>query len=243
MPYGRRGRRSATTRSRYRRPARRAYRARYRARTRRTRRAKRTRWEIPIRPRKFVKIAYADTGYTAVLGSSGGYINSYVFRGNGAYDPDYAGIGVQPYAWDQLCPGLFNHYRVAASSIRMHINVPQAATDVKIFVVPWRNTAAQYTDAADLRQMPRCKQIVVNGQLGTMRGHNLSHYCSTRAIFPELPRNDDTLSSSYNNVPYSQWYWLIYFDTTSQVQTTTIVFDIEIKYYTVLEMTESVNES
>lgn len=159
------------------------------------------------------------------------------------YDADYSGSGVQPYGWDQLCPGLYNRYRVAASSIRVHINVPQTATDIKVFLIPWRSTGLTYYDAADMRQIPRSKQIVVNGQIGSMRGHNIRHYCTTRRMFPELSPKDDTLSASYSTVPSSQWYWLIYFDTTSQTQVVTVVFDVELVFYADLEMTENVNES
>lgn len=54
------------------------------------------------------------------MASTLGILNEYLFRANSVYDPNYTGIGHQPYMFDQ-CAAFFNHYDVLSSTIKITV--------------------------------------------------------------------------------------------------------------------------
>jgi len=64
-------------------------------------------------PVAYVKMKYSTT---ISLDAATGSVNSYIFRANSIFDPDYSGTGHQPSLHD-LYQGLYNHYEVLNSRI------------------------------------------------------------------------------------------------------------------------------
>lgn len=71
---------------------------------------------LNVIPRSLVKkFRYVTDINIDPVGS--GVMQSYIFRANSMYDPDYSGTGHQPYGYDQYVPTLYNHSTVVGSKI------------------------------------------------------------------------------------------------------------------------------
>lgn len=243
MPYGRR-----RLHSRY--PRRTSTRARGPSRS--TRRFKgrrsshrrvRTRWQKAVVNTRPTKFTYVDDHFSDSCLS-----NSYTcrsFRGNSCFDPDFTGVGVQPYAWDNFtgASGLFTMYNCLASKISVYFSNTTNNTRLRVLIVPSRTDAANlpYSDPSDISAMPYCRQLVYNAMDGS-RGTKLSAYCSTRKLFPDFNTKDNTFSSLYSASPATQWYWCIFiWDEDSSAAD--LVFDFKIKYYCIMTRNSNMNES
>ena len=233
MPGFYRRRRYTVRRSRGRRPKRAQ---RFTARRKLARRARRpSLYKNPIPVSRYIKFKFASAAYELTPPGTGVFIATHVFRGNSLYDPDVTGIGVQPYGYDQLTGaggvGIFSHYCVYSSKIRIHI-VPSSTsiTGLKFHVIPSRNSTLSSTDPADLRQMPYCKTICWSGGDGSKKT-NISNYCSSRRMYSTMTPENETFTAAYNANPYSQWYWHVILDEQTLMGTTKVYFDVEIIYY------------
>lgn len=245
MPGFYRRRRYTVRRSRGRRPKRAQ---RSTARRRLARRARRpSLYKNPIPVSRYIKFKFADTAYELTPPGTGIFTATYVFRGNSLFDPDVTGIGVQPYGYDQLTGaggvGIFSHYCVYSSKIRVHI-VPSSTSVVglKFHIIPSRNSTLVSTDPADLRQMPYCKTICWSGGDGS-RKTNISNYCSSRRMYSTMTPENETFTAAYNANPYSQWYWHVILDEQTLMGTTKVYFDVEIIYYAKMLRSNYLDES
>lgn len=174
-----------------------------------------------------------------------------MFRGNSCYDPDYTGVGIQPYGWDQQTGpagnGLFNRYRVYASSITVYFH-DTAGFPVKFVLVPSPTPTPVANGSDDIARMPYAKQNLIRTSTDTTNMLKTKHYCSSKMLFP-LPKNPENLSCDYNDNPAAtaQWFWYLCFDSyttqSSQGGTCTILYDVKITYYTKLYRNQNVQES
>lgn len=240
MPYGRR-RRTSIRRARrtIKKPARTIRRRTIRKRY--ARRSLRTKWPTPLVPFARRCFRYNDTGFSGATATPG-YVYWYVFRGNSLYDPDYTGIGVQPYGYDQLT-GLFGKFRVAGSKIKIWTRTKTTEqAPLKIAIWP-QETATQTTDFADLAVRPGSKTI--NFQWTDPSNKKcISQYKSTRWVLREFSSGDENLSHDLGGNPNQQWYWIILFSTYDAALPISFTFDVEIKYYAICRQSVlPVNES
>lgn len=241
MPYGRRYRtRNTSYRKRSQGKSKAAYRARRRRAYRRRRRVQRVRWEMPIRQCKYVKFTYADDNFSSNTGVT--YMSSHFFRGNSCFDPDYTGVGVQPYGWDQWT-ALYGTYRVAASSIKINFYTEEPCRLLKAYLFPFAASSVDYDDPSDLRQIPRCKCVTFGDGTGPSRHNKIWHYATTKMVNPDFSSTDNDYQSLTTANPAATWYWILYFDSTAIGEAVAVTFDVEITYYTVLKKYNSTNES
>lgn len=209
-------------------------------------------WKNPLPAKSMYKFTYQDSAFVMATSSGNGYRYLRVFRGNSLYDPDYTGVGVQPYGYDQLCSGtgsLFNRYIVYGSKITIYPHVYTTATDtaqnysIRLCLYPSRLTAVSYTGFADVANIPGaiCRNIESSNDVN--RGNVLTKYMSTRRMFPDNKNLDNTFSSAYDNNPTGSWYWHIVMDNNEFANACTMYIDVKIKYYAVLVRENDVNES
>lgn len=247
MPYGKRktytGRRSTSTSYRRRTP-RKAYRTSKKSRYRRysntgPTRALRTKWTNPVAPKQLVKFGYCDTGFSATLAFGTGYWTTYVFRGNSVYDPDYTGVGCQPYGYDELCNSTgFTNFRVTASSIRIYFRPESTYASMRrlhAMIIPTAGPAMALSDISDARMMPYHKETTYDGLTETTKGAKLKHYMSSQRFIPDYSSKDRDYTGLYNGNPGIVWYWTVYFYTEEfDDEEVDIYFDVKINYYTSL---------
>lgn len=202
----------------------------------------RPKWENPISQGKLVKFKFADNGYTDSTSLVGNYQTSHVFAGNGCYDPDLGTIGVQPYGWDQY-DAFYDRYIVHASKIKLSYNIDEAYKNLKVYVIPQNITPLTYRDPSDLKMMPGVRYKESTWQVLGSKKSVIYNYMSTRRMKKEMNLKDNTLSAQTNANPTNQWFWQVYFDSSTTAEALSITYDIEITYYVTLSKVDSVNES
>lgn len=119
------------------------------------------------------------------------------WNANSLYDPDRSGVGHQPLYYDQLCPAIYNRYRVKGFAYRAVIS--GANTPLKIqFHFQNNNHSADYED---LGEAIGTKQTIVNAMasggkcISYMKG-----YCSLKRLLGQST-NDDRDQAVYNASP------------------------------------------
>lgn len=204
-------------------------------------------WKNPLPSKGYYKFRYQDSGFTFAI-TSPTYFVSRMFRGNGPYDPDFTGVGTQPYGYDQYLafPGVFGRYRCVASKIKIYPRVggSTAEADVRalrFIVVPTTSTSPDAQEFEDLKQMPGSRSLAINS-IDDQKGH-LSAYWSTKRAFPEINSRDADFSAAYNSTPLRSWYWYVQADTVQSLKAITPVADVQITYYCVLGKQDDIDES
>lgn len=240
--YARRSRRRVTSRpktfSRYRKTV-------PRSRVVRPLRPLRSKWQA-TQPNKVTRrFIFTDNGYDGSTTALGSYQDTHQFRGNSCYDPDYTGAGVQPYGWDEYT-ALYGNYQVKASKITVYFQSASSLGSEKLTVylipTPSATTLATYHDPSDLHRFRNSKSVTVNGHDGTNK-YKLSHYCTTRKMFPSVSSQDSDYIANTTSNPGIVWYWNVIFDTSDATLEALIAFDIKITYYTTMTAPYALNES
>lgn len=203
----------------------------------------RTKWTNPIPAGASVKLKYIDNAFNGSTASPT-YQKFYIFRGNSVFDPDYTGVGVQPYGYDQLTPSIYTWTQVKASAITLTWSIySAAASQVKVFVFHNRAPTMLYSDCSDLRVWPGCRYRIASKDNGFTRKNWIKAYCSTKKALMHA-WNDKDVTSPYNATPVLAWYWFVVFDTSDVAETVSITFDVKITYYTkLIRAGENINES
>lgn len=247
MPYGRKRnyrRTVRTSRGRSSKVSRRSYgRKKY---------VKVSRKRIPWTPGTSVspyrKFVYNDTGFTTTLTSIAA-TTWHLFRGNSLYDPDYTGVGVQPYGYDQICPAFYTEYCVRAAKISVYPSVKtitSASGCITCLLVPYHEGTLSNLSLSDLRRMPHARSMTFgSNNLANHDCSKVSAYASTKSVMGRNTANDHDACAVSNNNPTSQWYWYVFMDSSQWVPASDIDvrFDVKITYYTVLSRKYNMNES
>lgn len=236
--YTRSGKKSTSGKSRY-----------YKSRAPRKTLALRQKWFNPDCQRLMLKFTYTDTGFSRTLNSANAWSSSYVFRGNGPFDPDYTGAGVQPYSFDQyLGAALYTNYHTKSSSIRVYFHPNQAYADIRrlhAMLIPTRQYSFNVNDPSDLRMMPFAQETTYDGETESTKGAKMKAYASSRKVIPEFNQDSYSYSAVYNGTPSSQWYWHVIFwtDMYTSSEAPEIIFDVKIRYYTICSRSNLPQES
>lgn len=208
----------------------------------------RPKWINPLSQKQFAKFVYADTSFSRTLNAAGGYSAYYVFRGNSVFDPDYTGVGVQPYGYDQLCNAdMYNFYRVASSSIKVYFRPEETYAGIRrlhVSVIPMRINNPIMTDISDVRMLPFQRSTAYDGATETTKGCIIKNYMSSGRLLTEASSKDFGYSAAYTGNPTGLWYWIVHFYTdVYDDEEVDIYFDVKIKYYTLLSRSGMPNES
>jgi len=161
------------------------------------------------------------------------------------YDPDATGVGVQPYAYDNLCApnAPFGAYLVYGSKIKIYPHQESATFKImRMTVAPIRDTSPSYIEFEDLSQIPGHRTIVNKSE--DQQRTCLSAYASTAKVC-QCDINDVECQALYNAVPSRPWFWYFQIDTqdSSGYDNVPMTFDVQITYYCKLIRTQNVNES
>lgn len=209
----------------------------------------RAKWLNPDSQKLMLRFTYTDTGFSRTLAAGTAWAGEYVFRGNGPYDPDLTGVGVQPYSYDQyLGAALYTNYLVKSSSIRVYFHPDADFSSIRrlhAMLIPTRQQTLIVTDPSDLRMMPFAQETTYDGETESTKGAKMKHYASNKKVIPEFNSNSYSYSAVYNGTPASQWYWHVIFwtDMYSSTEQINCIFDVKIRYYTILSRSALPNES
>jgi hypothetical protein len=152
-----------------------------------------------------------------------------IYRGNGPYDPDYTGIGVQPLGFDELS-ALYIYHRVISSDIVVtYANL--GAANAMVCVLPTLVTTTFATKEAAMC-MPYSKWMTI-GQVNGVSVAGMEHSMQTHRVMgcpKSVVQNDSDLWGDVGNVPAQQWFWYIYSGSTDSATTQVGTLSVEIRY-------------
>jgi len=207
--------------------------------------AVRQKWSNPIPQDAHYKFRYSDEGFSVTINNASGYRYEHLFAGNGPYDPDVTGAGVQPYGWDQvaaLFPGA--GLRVLSSSISIsYVITSETASAVRAFVLPARTASLTYTDRNDLLQIPGVRHKDIDKTAGLTSRNYIKNYCATKTLYKYVTSSQFDFTGTFTGNPVSLWLWYVIFDTNAVDEDVNLRYDVDIVYYTVVSRVNDVNES
>ncbi len=151
----------------------------------------------------------------------------YVFRGNGAQDPEFTGVGAQPIGYDEWS-SFYDSYRVFASKIKIMASNETPNTDVTFSVYPHVSSTGDTTNAVWANAYVRQKTVT------NERPTTIVSYMKTSKIKgrPDLIVTvEDSFGASTSGVPAQQWYWHVQFEANSSVNMVKVYARIIITYY------------
>lgn len=209
-------------------------------------RSVRPKWQNPLSQKGYFKFRYQDSSFNMSTAAVEGYINTRVFRGNSLFDPDYTGVGVQPYGYDQMC-AIYNRYYVYASKITVYphfvgMSTPDSCRDVRWLVFPWCAPTVSYNEYEDLAsQMRPYKALTMNDP--SDQKQNLTIYQSTKRM-QRLGDPDEVDSGAVTTTnPAQTWYWFVRADTSGTGTAVFLNMDVKITFYCKLITETNVDES
>lgn len=189
-------------------------------------------WKNPFPRMGYIKFKYIDNAFDLSTAAASSYRTKQVFRANSLYDPDFTGVGVQPYGFDQHFPAIYDVYNVRGSKIVVNIAITSATcSQLRIYIIPFRTDSVTNNDVSDLRLIPGCRYRVFSKAEGTTRKNYIKNYRSTKKIINYV-KDDRDEASSYNTNPSIPWYWIVIADTGDALEEVDIVADVKIVYYT-----------
>lgn len=193
------------------------------------------------------KLVYRDSGFDLSTAVGGGYIARHVFRANSIFDPDYTGVGVQPY-WHDTLQTIYTRYRVNACKITLWFSTTTAigtAEEIKVCLFPHKSASdPSNQEFVDLAALPYCKQVSWNQQsLGNRGKTKLQMYRSTRSAIGLVNSRDYDLTAAFGANPSVGWYYHVYANTADVEADTSILMDVKMTYYCTFYQRLSVNES
>lgn len=170
---------------------------------------------------------------TTNMTSTVGALATYVFTGNGLFDPDVTGSGLQPLGFDQWAT-LYQRYRSIASNIEVNLSTPGATTNATgsfdVAVAP-SNTSSVFSSFTAAASSPYAKMVSFNGNGAP--GRKLKSKMDT-AVFMGVPPlavlADDTLQASVSANPTDMWYWHVCAVTSDLTSTATILMFTKVTY-------------
>ncbi len=155
-----------------------------------------------------------------------GVDQTYVFRGNGPYDPDATGTGGQPNNYDDWAVQ-YNRYRVISS--RLRVTAINTTSNLLVCVLPANSAASITVDTASSR--PRSVTKYLTSSAGSIIRWDLNY--STAQILGRTPAQvqaDSNLQAQLNTTPNDPWYWTIVAQSADGTTTATGQFFVRIDY-------------
>lgn len=172
-------------------------------------------------------LRYSDVvSIDAVVGFAAGH----VFRAGSIFDPDYTGVGHQPYGHDTY-QGIFNHYRVVKSVCKIVNTTPGASN---IMSLSLHDDVGIVSDHNLLREMKPGKFIPLNTTADT---NSLTMVYNSHQSFPG--REQSTTALFGNNPNEEMFFHVSVEGSNTTVNPGAISIVVSIEYY--CEFTELKN--
>lgn len=150
---------------------------------------------------------------------------AYIYRGNGAYDPNQTGTGQQPHGF-ALMNSWYTYYECPSCYIRIEYvnnsNVPMWLT-----ITPVVNSAdAVSYNSAQAR--PGSRYTYVEGNQSSAHGV-ITNRANSKEILG-LNSGTTDFRALFNSVPGQQWYWNIHLDSVDGASSISGVLNVKLIY-------------
>jgi len=181
---------------------------------------------IPTAPANhtLVKLRYTEN---ILMTSTVGAVQSYIYRINDLYDPNYSGTGHQAYFRDQLF-AMYQYGRVLWASIKITVITDTATTPCYVVLGPAQSGSAD-TDMATASERKGSKEAYVNAnQVATLKvGSSVDYYFGQKkgaALADTAYVQNATSSLSTGDL---MWYQILVRSMNGTTQNFYVKVDIE----------------
>jgi len=176
-----------------------------------------------------VKLKYSEQ---FILTETTGTANSYIFRGNGPFDPDLTGTGSQPSGYDQWS-SFFLSQRTLGCRIKVRmISLAATLTYFRYCVGPIPGTVT-YNNSSGIDNMAVGKYVQTREVITNTKPQVVDMEFSTAKIYGKslnAVEEEDDFSSVIGGIPNNQWTWQIMLDALDLTNTASITVIVELWY-------------
>lgn len=171
----------------------------------------------------YTHLTYAEKGI-AILNTSA--TNTYVYRQNDVYDPNFTGTGSQPVGFDQFM-AFYGKFKVHGSHIELK---PMQITQLGSVSLSASTSSSSPATVEVAMQSPNSINTSFSSSVLPV-GYKLSMYRETRKIigYPNIFQ-DDVFVGTASSSPATPLFWVINAATFDNVTNAIFKFDIKITY-------------
>jgi hypothetical protein len=191
---------------------------------------------LPFPKEVMVELPYVST----INFSIGAALDTYFWRGNGAYDPDYSSTGHQPFGFDQWT-AFYDRYTVVSSKAELKVISGGTPTPCAIALVPARTTT-DYAMVGEAIESPHAKFGILddNNPIPVQLTKSMSSHIILGTTRQKI-LDDDVYSGGTGADPTHPWYWAVCGGTYSGNLDVYLVMKItyRIRFYEPIQLSQS----
>jgi hypothetical protein len=186
---------------------------------------------LGVPPSIKVRMRYADS-YTHTHTS--GALQTWLFRGNSVYDPDYTYTGHQPSGFDELA-AFYQYYRVEASKIDVHTS--SFTTDIPqiVCVRPVREIESQTNWSAPVEST---RSVYATLATINIPSTELRNHATVKSLYSGQESKDQDFGALVTANPAKVWYWEIITQTCNKASTASVILTVFIEYDVIFSQKE-----
>lgn len=181
----------------------------------------------PVPDRAFIKLKYNTLSQLNYSGT----LTAIQFRMNSLFDPDYSGIGHQPYGYDQWAQ-FYNRYRVYGCAYRITLSNTSTADQVEVLVQHRPNSLLSGNFETGTEAPYKTLRILpVEGSARpvTIKGY---HNCSKiYGISKKQYQAEQDFAALINFNPPNVTFLNIYIQNQSVLTNATVIARVELTYF------------
>lgn len=178
-----------------------------------------------------VRVGLRYTTQVAITNTVG-VANSYIFRGNSVFDPDFTGIGSQPNGFDQW-KTMYGRYRVLGSKcIVRPVSTSTTLLPIDVCLCPVPTGVAVATSLENLKCNKYAVENVLSQNLRTTLSATMSTACLL-GLFKNAVETERDFAALITTDPARVWFWQIACGPVDGTSTTTTQFYVDLEYDTV----------
>jgi hypothetical protein len=191
---------------------------------------------IGIPPNISVKLRYTSTySHTHTTGT----MQSWAFRGNSVYDPDYTYTGHQPVGFDELA-AFYDYYRVTASHIEVFSSSLTANVPIAVVVFPSRALSGQSDYVASLESTRSAYHIIATNSVPTTIIKNTA---TTKSLFSGQDVTDQDFGAACTTNPNKPWSWTVTTNSANGASTSSVALTVVISFDVIFSQKDLLNTS
>lgn len=169
--------------------------------------------------------------------TTSGVMDRYMYRANGAYDPNLTGTGHQPFGYDQWA-ALFNHYTVIGSKITVRTIATVNSTGVPLHTGIYLadGTSTPYTIYTQFQEAKKGSYRTMLGSIGEKAYRNTSTFSARSFFGVKNVMDNQNLRALVTTDPSEEAYFHIWLQCADLAGTATVRHDVTIDY--IIKFTE-----
>lgn len=178
-----------------------------------------------------IRVGLRYTAQVAITNTVG-VPNSYVFRGNSVFDPDYTGIGSQPNGFDQW-KTMYQRYRVLGSKcIVRPVSTSTTLLPIDTVLCPVQDGIAVNVSLENLKCNKYAIENVLSQNLRTTLSATMSTSCLL-GLFKDAVETERDYASDITTNPTKVWFWQISCGPVDGTSTATTQMYVDLEFDTV----------